>query len=62
MLLELISKEQAMEDTIDLVKANYNKKIISLSKYLDLIRDLSEKQFYNLAMKRKILTLLKQSS
>ena len=62
MLLEIVAKEQSIEDTIDLVKSSYKKKTISLSKYLDLVRELAEKQFFNLAMKRKILTLLKQSS
>lgn len=58
-LLEIITKESAIEDTIDLVKSYYRKKAISLDVYLEQVRELSEKQFFNLAMKRKVLSVLK---
>lgn len=61
-LIDLVSKENAIEDTISLVKACFRKKTIDLETYLDNVRELAEEQFYNLSMKRKLLTLLKQSS
>jgi len=61
-LLEILAKEQAIEDTIDLVKSHFRKKTIELVQYLDHVRELSEKQFLNLAMKRKVLSALKGTS
>ena len=62
MLLDILAKEHAIEDTLDVVKNSYRKKIVDLQTYLDNVRELAEEQFFNLAMKRKVLALLKQSS
>jgi len=62
MLLEIMAKEQATEDILEMVKSYYRKKTITLGQYLETVREQSEEQFYNLAMKRKVLALLKQSS
>jgi len=61
-LLEIVSKEQSIEETIDVVKTLFRKKTIDLETYLEKVRDLAEEQFFTLAMKRKLLALLKQSS
>lgn len=55
---EIKCKEHSIEDAIDLWKKTYRKKGIDLSTYLDTIRDLAEEQFFNLAMKDKILGLI----
>lgn len=62
MLLEIMAKEQATEDILEMAKSYYRKKTITLGQYLETVREQSEEQFYNLAMKRKVLALLKQSS
>lgn len=62
MLLDVMAKEQAIEETIDLVKSHFRKKSIDLDTYLDQVRELAEKQFFNIAMKRKVLSLLKQTT
>ena len=51
---EIKGKEGAIEDTINLCKKSYRKKVIDLSVYLDSVRELSEEQFLNLAMRQKI--------
>jgi hypothetical protein len=62
MMLDILSKEQAIEDVINLLKQLFRKKSIDLDSYLEQVRDISEEQFYNLAMKKKLLVLLKQTS
>lgn len=61
-LLDILAKEQAIEDTIDLVKSQFRKKALALDLYLDHVRELSGKQFHNLAMKHKVLSVLKGMS
>jgi hypothetical protein len=55
---DIKAKEHTVEDTIDLCKKAYRKKRITLSEYLDTVRELSEEQFLNLAMRQKILSIL----
>ena len=50
---EIKAKEAALEDTFDVCKKAYRNKTINLSSYLDSIRELSEEQFLNLAMRQK---------
>jgi len=62
MLDEIKGKEAALEDTFDICKKQYRKKKIELDTYLDTIRELSEEQFLNLAMRQKILAVLSSIS
>ena len=59
-LLKIASSELAIEDTLTEIRHCYRKKKISLDKYLETVRTYSEKQFYNVASKRKILALMHQ--
>mmetsp|Transcript_12162 Transcript_12162/g.12162 ORF Transcript_12162/g.12162 Transcript_12162/m.12162 type:complete len:224 (+) Transcript_12162:493-1164(+) len=55
---EVKIKEGALEDTLAQCKKLYRKKTIDLSTYLETVRELSEEQFLNLAMREKILALM----
>ena len=61
-LLEILAQEQANEDVFGIIKDSFRKKKVDLNTYLETTREIAEQQFYNLAMKRKLLALLKQSS
>lgn len=54
-LLSHASSELAIEDCIAEAKLRYRKKKIKLKEYLETIRHLSERQFKNIATKRKIM-------
>ena len=57
-LLEILAKENAIEDTIDVARSCFRKKKIDIEVYMDTVRELSESQFFNLAMKRKIEAMI----
>lgn len=57
-ILEFLADETACEDTIDVVKAKFRKKQISLEEYLDSVRTLSNYQFMSMAKRRKIMSVI----
>lgn len=57
-LLNIAAAELALEDWLSEAKSCYRRKLLSLEEYLDQVRSLSEKQFKNIATKRKIMAYI----
>ncbi len=57
-LLHVLSKEKSIEDTLDVLKTDFRRKRMDIETYLRVTRELSERQFMNIAKKHKITNFI----
>ena len=57
-ILNYLAEEKAWDETLDAIKEQYRKKKITLSKYLEGVRSISDIQFMCMAQRRKIMSVL----
>ena len=57
-LLKNLSKERALEDTLDQLKSDFRKKRIDIDTYLRLTREISERLFMVISKRNKITNFI----
>lgn len=57
-ILDCIAEEKVCEDKMEIIKAQFRKKKLETDEYLDAIRTLSGQQFWAMAKRRKVMSMV----
>lgn len=57
-ILDCLAEEKACEDTMEIVKQQFRRKKFEIEEYLDAIRTLSNQQFWSMAHRRKVISVV----